>query len=100
VSYWQQHFQKNLQKQHKCSYSLPLQPLPPPSPSFCSYVVDGDGGMNNRMLKIDTAGSVVAVSGNSNGTEPGQFNVPHNIVMDGMSRLWVADRANKRIQAR
>jgi hypothetical protein len=56
--------------------------------------------MNNRVLKIDAAGSVVAVSGNSNGTEPGQFNVPHNIVMDDMSRLWLADRANKRIQAR
>ena len=62
--------------------------------------MDGDGGMNNRLLKIDESGNVVASSGNINGTQPGQFNIPHNIVMDDMRRLWVADRANKRIQVR
>jgi hypothetical protein len=60
--------------------------------------VDGDGGMNNRLLKIGTDGLVQAVTSNMNGTLPGQFDIPHNIVMDGMRRLWVADRANKRIQ--
>ena len=68
--------------------------------TLLSYVVDGDGGMNNRLLKIDNSGNVVASSTNINGTLPGQFNIPHNIVMDDMRRLWVADRANKRIQVR
>jgi hypothetical protein len=61
-------------------------------------VVDGDGGLNNRMLKIDASGNVEAATSDINGTQPGQFNIPHNIVMDDMRRLWVADRANKRIQ--
>lgn len=54
--------------------------------------------MNNRMLKIDTSGNVEAATSDINGTQPGQFDIPHNIVMDDMRRLWVADRANKRIQ--
>jgi hypothetical protein len=61
-------------------------------------VVDGDGGMNNRLLKIGADGQVQAVTSNMNSTLPGQFDIPHNIVMDDMRRLWVADRANKRIQ--
>jgi hypothetical protein len=54
--------------------------------------------MNNRLLKINADGIVEAETGNANSTLPGQFDIPHNIVMDDMQRLWVADRANKRIQ--
>ena len=61
-------------------------------------MVDGDGGINNRLLKIDAAGTVEAATSNENSTQPGQFDIPHNIVMDDLRRLWVADRANKRIQ--
>jgi DNA-binding beta-propeller fold protein YncE len=32
------------------------------------------------------------------GTRPGQFNTPHNIVMDTNSNLYVADRQNDRLQ--
>jgi hypothetical protein len=73
-------------------------PLPPISRN--SYVVDGDGGMNNRLLKIGADGSVESVTGNANSSLPGLFDIPHNIVMDDMRRLWVADRANMRLQVR
>jgi len=60
------------------------------------YVVDGDGGANNELLKLDgQSRAVVAHSG----TAGGVFNIPHNVVHDtGTNRVWVADRANMRLQ--
>uniref|UniRef100_A0A8C5RSP5 NHL repeat containing 3 n=1 Tax=Laticauda laticaudata TaxID=8630 RepID=A0A8C5RSP5_LATLA len=33
-----------------------------------------------------------------NGTAPTQFRIPHSVTVDSVGRVWVADRANWRIQ--
>ncbi|KAM4048149.1 NHL repeat-containing protein 3 [Anomaloglossus baeobatrachus] len=61
------------------------------------YIVDGDGGMNNRLLKLTDDFSLQWTLG-ENGTKPGQFYIPHSVTVDDVGRIWVADRGNKRIQ--
>lgn len=61
------------------------------------YIVDGDGGMNNRLIKLSKNQEVVWVHGEK-GPGPGQFNIPHSVTVDRALRVWVADRGNKRIQ--
>ncbi|XP_035179837.1 LOW QUALITY PROTEIN: NHL repeat-containing protein 3 [Oxyura jamaicensis] len=61
------------------------------------YVVDGDGGMNNRLLKLSTDYKEIWLSG-ENGTGIGQFKIPHSVTVDPYGRVWVADRDNRRIQ--
>ena len=63
------------------------------------YVVDGDGGTNNELLKLDGRSRAVVAHSGTAGAQPGNFNIPHNVVYDvGMNRVWVADRANMRLQ--
>lgn len=50
-----------------------------------------------RVLKFDRTGRFITSWGGK-GTGPGQFTVAHGIAIDGMGRLWVADRENQRIQ--
>ena len=59
------------------------------------FVADGYG--NACVHKYDPAGRLL-FSWGSPGTEPGQFNVPHNICCDADGWLYVADRENHRIQ--
>ncbi|KAJ6659237.1 hypothetical protein lerEdw1_019283 [Lerista edwardsae] len=73
------------------------------------YVVDGDGGMNNRLLKL-TPGKLpnaMAIAHEDfktlwlrgeNGSGVAQFRIPHSVTLDSVGRVWVADRGNKRIQ--
>ncbi|XP_076130293.1 NHL repeat-containing protein 3-like [Alosa pseudoharengus] len=61
------------------------------------YIVDGDGGMNNRLIKLSQDLQVVWVHGEK-GQELGQFYIPHSVAVDSYQRVWVADRGNKRIQ--
>ncbi|KAG9466678.1 hypothetical protein GDO78_016287 [Eleutherodactylus coqui] len=61
------------------------------------YIVDGDGGLNNRLLKLTDEFSVQWKMGD-NGTKAGQFYIPHSVSVDDVGRVWVADRGNKRIQ--
>ncbi|XP_054666245.1 NHL repeat-containing protein 3 [Grus americana] len=61
------------------------------------YVVDGDGGMNNRLLKLSNDYKEIWLTG-TNGTGIGQFKIPHSVTLDAFGRVWVADRDNKRIQ--
>ncbi|PKK32485.1 NHL repeat containing 3 [Columba livia] len=61
------------------------------------YVVDGDGGMNNRLLKLSNDYKEIWLTG-TNGTGIGQFKIPHSVTVDPVGRVWVADRDNKRIQ--
>lgn len=61
------------------------------------YVTQGHGKGESRVLKFDSDGNFVKTWGGE-GTGPGQFNVPHSIVVDAKGRLHIADRSNERIQ--
>ncbi|XP_004388132.1 NHL repeat-containing protein 3 isoform X1 [Trichechus manatus latirostris] len=61
------------------------------------YIVDGDGGLNNRLFKLSQDFTMLWLHG-ENGTGPTQFNIPHSVTVDSAGRVWVADRGNKRIQ--
>ncbi|XP_074838649.1 NHL repeat-containing protein 3 [Carettochelys insculpta] len=61
------------------------------------YIVDGDGGMNNRLFKLSQDFKEIWLRG-ENGTGVGQFKIPHSVTVDSFGRVWVADRGNKRIQ--
>ena len=56
-----------------------------------------DGYQNSRVAKIDKNGDWVKSWG-SRGTDPGQFDTPHNIGVDRQNNIYVADRGNARIQ--
>jgi streptogramin lyase len=64
-------------------------------PDGSIYVADGYG--NSRIAKFSKDGNLVKHWG-ERGTGPGEFNTPHSIAIDAQSNLYVADRANARIQ--
>jgi DNA-binding beta-propeller fold protein YncE len=59
------------------------------------FVADGYG--NARVHKYSGNGEYQFSWGES-GTDPGQFNIVHNIATDREGRVYVADRENRRIQ--
>jgi len=59
------------------------------------YVSDGYG--NSRVHKYDPTGRLLKSWG-APGTDPGCFNIPHNIATDAGGRVYVADRENSRVQ--
>ncbi len=59
------------------------------------YVSDGYG--NSRVHKYDPRGRHL-LSWGEPGTDPGCFNLPHNIATDGEGLVYVADRENHRVQ--
>jgi len=59
------------------------------------YVSDGYG--NSRVHKYDPRGRHLFSWGEP-GTDPGAFNLPHNIATDAEGLVYVADRENHRIQ--
>ncbi|MBM3943457.1 MAG: hypothetical protein FJ316_11170 [SAR202 cluster bacterium] len=59
------------------------------------YVSDGYG--NARVHKYNPSGKLLFSWGES-GTEPGQFNIVHNIGTDKDGWVYVADRENQRVQ--
>jgi DNA-binding beta-propeller fold protein YncE len=59
------------------------------------YVADGYG--NSRIMKFDHDGKFIKTWGKY-GTGPGEFNLPHSVVVDREGRVYVGDRENKRIQ--
>lgn len=70
-------------------------------PSDVAFDSDGniyvaDGG-NFRIVKYSKTGDMVEFFGEK-GSEAGQFNFPHAVLVDAQNRLLVADRENKRIQ--
>jgi sugar lactone lactonase YvrE len=65
------------------------------SPSGDIYVADGYG--NARIHKYAPDGRHLFSWGEP-GTDPGQFNLPHNICCDDDGWVYVADRENHRIQ--
>ncbi|MBI4587616.1 MAG: hypothetical protein HY725_02155 [Candidatus Rokubacteria bacterium] len=67
--------------------------LSPSSGDF--YISDGYG--NSRVHKYDPKGRHLFSWGEP-GTDPGCFNLPHNIATDAEGLVYVADRENHRIQ--
>jgi DNA-binding beta-propeller fold protein YncE len=65
------------------------------SPGGDIYVADGYG--NARVHKFSPDGRLLTSWGEY-GTDPGQFNVVHNICCDAAGRVYVADRESHRIQ--
>ncbi|KAK2515136.1 Nhlrc3 [Columba guinea] len=52
------------------------------------YVVDGDGGMNNRLLKLSNDYKEIWLTG-TNGTGIGQFKIPHSVTVDPVGRMYL-----------
>ncbi|HYE91971.1 MAG TPA: peptidyl-alpha-hydroxyglycine alpha-amidating lyase family protein [Terriglobales bacterium] len=59
------------------------------------YVSDGYG--NSSVHKFDPKGRHLKTWGQP-GTDPGCFNIPHNIATDAEGLVYVADRENSRVQ--
>lgn len=60
-----------------------------------SYITDGY--VNSRVAKYDRNGDWVKSWGEP-GTGPGQFHLPHAIVIDKDDNVYVGDRTNQRVQ--
>jgi DNA-binding beta-propeller fold protein YncE len=73
---------------HRCTHTAM-------SPSGDLYVSDGYG--NSRVHKYSPDGKLL-FSWGSPGTDPGQFNIAHNICCDPDGWVYVADRENHRVQ--
>ena len=61
------------------------------------FVFISDGYGNSRVHKYAPDGRHVTSWGEP-GTDPGQFNLPHNIATDADGLVYVADRENHRVQ--
>ncbi len=73
---------------HRCTHTAL-------SPNGDVYVSDGYG--NARVHKFDPKGRWL-LSWGEPGTDPGEFNIVHNITCDGDGFVYVADRENHRVQ--
>ncbi len=73
---------------HRCTHTAL-------SPKQEIYISDGYG--NSRVHKYSPDGKLL-MSWGEPGTDPGQFNIPHNICCDPDGWVYVADRENHRIQ--
>jgi sugar lactone lactonase YvrE len=61
-------------------------------------VADGHGGeTNGRIVRFDKNGKFIKAWGKP-GSGPGEFDEPHGLAIDSQGRIFVADRANNRIQ--
>jgi len=68
------------------------------APNADIYVADGHGaGTNDRIVKFSKDGKFITAWG-KHGKAPGEFDTPHGIALDSAGRVYVADRANNRIQ--
>ena len=59
------------------------------------YVSDGYG--NPRVVKYSRDGKYLLQWG-KRGSGPGEFQLPHNIVVDSRDRIYVTDRDNRRVE--
>ena len=73
---------------HRCTHTAL-------SPNGDIYVSDGYG--NARVHKYSPDGKLL-MSWGEPGTDPGQFNIVHNICTDADGWVYVADRENHRVQ--
>ena len=75
------------------TFNGPADVVQAPDGSF--FVADGHS--NNRIVKFDRDGRYLMEWGKK-GTGPGEFDLPHTVVIDRRGRLFVGDRSNERIQ--
>ena len=61
------------------------------------YVLQGHGKGSRCVIKFDKDGNFIKTWGKK-GTGPGEFDLPHSIVIDAQGLLYIADRNNARIQ--
>ncbi len=73
---------------HRCTHTAL-------SPQGDIYVTDGYG--NASVHKFSPGGKLLKSWGNP-GTDPGEFNIVHNLVCDDAGYVYVADRENHRVQ--
>ncbi|MEO1983239.1 MAG: carbohydrate-binding family 9-like protein [Fuerstiella sp.] len=59
------------------------------------FVTDGYG--NSRVVKFDHHGKFLSAWGTA-GRQPGEFHLPHSIMVDSRQRVLVGDRENDRVQ--
>jgi hypothetical protein len=58
-----------------------------------------DGYVNHRVVKYDKNGRFLRQVGSERpGSEPSQFSTPHGLAVDAQGNVYVADRANNRMQ--
>jgi DNA-binding beta-propeller fold protein YncE len=74
---------------HRCTHTA-LSPE-------CDHLYISDGYGNARIHNFTVDGKLLSSWGEP-GTDPGQFNIPHNICCDPEGWLYVADRENHRVQ--
>jgi DNA-binding beta-propeller fold protein YncE len=68
------------------------------APNGDIFVADGhDSGSNMRIVRFAKDGKFLKTWGKP-GSAPGELNVPHGLAFDSKGRLFVADRANNRLQ--
>ena len=68
-----------------------------------AYIADG---LNHRIRRVDTAGTITTVAGNGLAGFAGdggpatsaQLNTPHGVAVDGNGNIFIADSANHRIR--
>jgi DNA-binding beta-propeller fold protein YncE len=65
------------------------------APNGDLYVTDGYGSA--RVVKFSREGKYISQWG-TRGSGPGQFELPHNLVIDTQGRVYVTDRENQRIE--
>lgn len=75
------------------TFNLPTDVAFAPNGDF--YVSDGYAG--NRVVKFSRDGKYLLEWG-TRGTGPGQFELPHNVVVDAAGRVYVAERETRRIE--
>ena len=61
-------------------------------------VAEGHGGANSRLILFDKTGKFLKQFGKRGTALEGEFDQPHSLAFDSKGRLFVADRANNRIQ--
>jgi len=68
------------------------------APNGDIIVAEGHGGANSRLIRFDKNGKYLSQFGKKGTGLDGEFDQPHSLAWDSKGRLFVADRANNRIQ--